>query len=86
MHIQQPGATLSGAAPNTSQVLLLDTSTSLSGYTQTGSLYRGSGYWAQGEDLPQALSDLNVVGSGDSIYIIGGLDIEGTEVVDSLYE
>ncbi len=86
VHIQQPGAALSGAAPNTSQVLLLGAATAVSGYTQTGSLYRGSGYWSEGQDLPQALSDLNVVGNGDSIYIVGGLDIEGTEVVDTLYE
>lgn len=86
VHLQNPGASLSGAAPNTSQALLLTTTSDVSGYTGVGSLYRGSGYWTQGTDLPQALSDLSVVGSGDSIYILGGLDLEGNEVVDTLYE
>lgn len=85
VHIQQPGAALASPAPNTSQVLLLDTATAVNSYTSGGSLYRGSGYWSEGQDLPQALSDLNVVGLGDSIFVIGGLDIEGTEVVDTLY-
>ena len=42
----------------------------------------------QGLDLPLALSDLNVVGNGDSVYIVGGLDVqtEGEDVAsDSLY-
>ena len=85
VHIQQPGAALSGAAPNTSQVLLLTATTAANGYQQAGSLYRGSGYWSEGEDLPKALSDLSVVGSGDSVYILGGLDIDGSEVSDSFY-
>lgn len=86
VHMQQPGASLTGSAPNASQVLLLTTTTGVNGYTEAGSLYRGSGYWTQGEDLPQALSDLSVVGSGDTIYILGGLDIEGTEVVNTFYK
>lgn len=90
VHIQQPGTLLGsalGAGPNTSEVLLLSTSNALGGYQAAGSLYRGSGYWSLGQNLPQALSDLNVVGDGNSIYIIGGLDIEdGGEVVDTLYK
>ena len=61
VHIQNPGASLTGvAAPNASKVLLLSQSTGVNGYANAGSLYRGSGYWAQGPSLPQALSDLNV--------------------------
>lgn len=86
VHIQQPGSKLSGPAPNTSQVLLLSTTSSVNGYTDQGSLYRGSGYWSEGQDLPQALSDLSVVGSGDAVYVLGGLDLDATEVVDTLYK
>lgn len=60
IHIQSPGAALNGPAPNSSQVLLLTTTSAVNGYSKAGSLYRGSGYWAQGQDLPQALSDLSV--------------------------
>jgi len=48
LHLQQPGVEQSGVPPNTSQVLLLGSGdSSLSGCTDAGSLYRGSGYWAQ---------------------------------------
>ena len=61
VHIQNPGASLAGVqAPNSSKVLLLSEDNGVNGYTNAGSLYRGSGYWAQGPDLPRPLSDLNV--------------------------
>lgn len=89
LHLQQPGVQVTGPPPNASQVLLLGSGeASFNGYTDAGSLYRGSGYWAQGSDLPQPLSDLNVVSNGDSVYIVGGLDVEGggqDAAVDTLY-
>lgn len=60
VYIQNPAASLTGPAPNSSKVLLLNSQPAVNGYTNAGSLYRGSGYWAQGPSLPQPLSDLNV--------------------------
>lgn len=60
LHIQQADAQPTGAAPNSSQVLLLTTTAAVNGYTSAGSLHRGSGYWGAGENIPKPLSDLNV--------------------------
>ena len=51
---------MNGQGPNASQVLLLSSTAEVNGYSSAGSLYQGSGYWGVGQDLPQALSDLNV--------------------------
>ena len=61
LHLQQAGGNFENIAPpNTTEVLLLASSVAVNGFTNAGSLYRGSGYWGSGPDLPQALSDLNV--------------------------
>ena len=43
------------------------------GFTHTGLLHAGSGYWAAEEPLPvRALADHAVVPVGNSLFILGG--------------
>ena len=73
----EPGVEVNGQGPNASQVLLMASTAEVNGYRSAGSLYQGSGYWGTGQDLPQALSDLNVRASPAPCHPRSARDVLG---------
>jgi len=50
----------------------------LPGYAHTTSLYAGAGSWTTKKPLPTAMSDFKAVAVGDMVYLIGGMDSNGS--------
>eukprot|EP00898_Chlorokybus_atmophyticus_P008186 jgi/Chlat1/8369/Chrsp80S07799 len=64
-------------------VLSADPRTNVDNYIYGGSMFAGSGFWAQRITMPEARSDFAALPVGGYIYIIGGADSDGN-VMDTV--